>query len=99
MSRTNRRPGWTVIELLVVIAILGTLAGITIPAVQAVRKAADETKRVNWLDQRKNGVTLQDRKAPISILFIGNSLTQNGDADLPQILQSLARQSGKIPAL
>jgi prepilin-type N-terminal cleavage/methylation domain-containing protein len=99
MKRTHGRAGWTLIELLVVFAIIGVVVGIALPAVQKFRKAADEAQRLNWLDQRRHGVTGPDREQPIAVLFIGNSLTQNGDADLPQMLSSLAKDSKKSPGL
>ena len=95
----RRRSGFTLLELLVAIAIMAVLAGLLAGAVQRVRQAAWRAEKVNWLNQRKMGQTPPTRKLPISILFIGNSLTQTGDADLPQMLTSLVQQTGKKPAI
>ena len=95
----RRRHGISLIELLVVVGIVAVLTGLITVAVQKVRQAAWRAEKANWLNERRLGATPPTRKLPISILFIGNSLTQNGDADLPQMLNALVQQAEKKPAI
>jgi prepilin-type N-terminal cleavage/methylation domain-containing protein len=92
------RRGITLIELLVAIGILSILIGLVLGAVSKIRETALRTEKANWYNQRLLGATV-DRQLPISVLFIGNSLTQTGPADVPRMLQELTNAAGSKPPL
>jgi prepilin-type N-terminal cleavage/methylation domain-containing protein len=56
MNTTRRSTAFTLIELLVVITIIAILAGIIMPVVGSMRKAADRTQTVNKFRQLATGV-------------------------------------------
>jgi hypothetical protein len=89
MAQRNRS-GATLVELLVVIGIIGTLVGLLMPGVQAVRRAAERTEHLSWLRQRR----LDDPppRKTMRLVFIGNSRTYWND--IPGIVVELGRHAG-----
>ena len=88
--RAGVRKGVTLVEILVTTCVIGMLVGLLLPAIQMVRRAADEVERLNWRRQR----ILDDqpqRRIPYRILFIGNSHTSHGSVDIPNFLASLSQ--------
>jgi hypothetical protein len=88
----------TLVEVLIVIGILAVLFTLVMVGASAVRENALRAERAHWYSERLMGAN-PSRGLPISVLFVGNSLTINGDADVPQILLELSRDAKAKPEL
>ncbi|MBU6276192.1 MAG: DUF1559 domain-containing protein [Planctomycetes bacterium] len=71
VRRAAGRRGFTLVELLVVIAIIGTLVGLLLPAVQAVRESGRKATCQNHL--RQIGVALQNHETALRIFPTGGN--------------------------
>jgi hypothetical protein len=92
--RRRCQPGVTLVETLVTLCIVGMLLGLLLPAVQMVRRAADDTERLNWRRQRLLDAP-PERRIPFRILFIGNSHTSYPPVDIPDMLTALSKLGGQ----
>jgi hypothetical protein len=93
----SARRGFTLVEVFTTVCIVGILLCLSLPAVQAVRKAAEGVERLNWRRQR----ILDDpppRRVPYRILFIGNSHTSHENIDIPDFLAALSAKRAEVRA-
>lgn len=90
----GQRASFSLVELIVAIGIVSAIALLTMAAIQAARRSANDVERLSWRRQR----VLDEpptRKIPYNILFIGNSHTVNGNIDIPDMLAALSHAGGQ----
>jgi hypothetical protein len=90
------RVGWSVLELITAISIIGLGAALTSGAVMKVRAVSTRMEVESWKFQRKFG-DVPARKAPVKVLFVGNSYIYSND--LPGAVVALAEARNETPKL